>query len=141
MTTSALTQSVRTLVGSRDDGAFLRLALRLDAAASGTLGVVTLAAAPAVSDLLGPAPGALRAVGAFLVVYAASLAVLAGLRSIPRPAAWTVVVGNLAWVVGSGVVAFAAGDLTSLGTAAVLAQATAVAGFADLQWVGLRRSR
>lgn len=138
---TTLTHTVRTLVTTRDDGRFLRLALRLDAAASGALGVVSLVAAPAVSDLLGASPGAFRAVGAFLVVYAAGLAALAGLRTIPRPAAWTVVVGNLAWALATGVLAFAVHDLTTLGTLVVLAQALAVAGFADLQWVGLRRSR
>jgi len=138
---TTMTQSVRTLVSTRDDGRFLRLALRLDAVASGALGVVSLVAAPAMSDLLGPGAGALRGIGAFLVAYAAGLALLAGLRSIPRPAAWTVVVGNLAWAVGTGVLAFAVHDLTTLGTVVVLAQAVAVLGFADLQWVGLRRSR
>jgi hypothetical protein len=141
MTTQTLTDTVRTLVSTRDDGRFLRLALRLDAAASGALGVVSLVAAPAVADLLGTGAGTYRAVGAFLVVYAAGLVALAALRSIPRPGAWTVVVGNLAWAVGTGVLAFAVHELTTLGTTVVLAQAAAVAVFADLQWVGLRRSR
>jgi hypothetical protein len=138
---TTMTQSVRTLVSTRDDGSFLRLALRLDAVASGALGIVSLAAAPAESDLLGPGTGALRGIGVFLVAYAAGLVLLAGLRTIPRPAAWTVVVGNLAWAVGTGVLAFAVHDLTTLGTVVVLVQAVAVAAFADLQWVGLRRSR
>jgi hypothetical protein len=138
---TTVTHSVRTLVTTRDDGRFLRLALRLDAAASGALGVVSLGAASAVSDLLGPGTGVLRAIGAFLVVYAAGLVALAGLRSIPRPAVWTVVVGNLAWAVGTGVLAFAVHELTTLGTVVVLAQALAVAVFADLQWIGLRRAR
>jgi hypothetical protein len=137
---TTMTDTVRSLVSTRDDGRFLRLSLRLDAAASGALGVLALAAAPGLSDLLGPGTGALRAVGAFLVVYAASLALLAGLRSIPRPAAWTVVVGNLAWVAGSVVAAFAVHDLTGVGTVVVLAQAAAVLTFADLQAVGLRRA-
>lgn len=138
---SVMTQTVRTLVTTRDDGRFLRLALRLDAAASGTLGVVSLVAAPGLSDLLGPGAGALRGIGAFLVAYAAGLVLLAGLRSVPRPAAWAVVAGNAAWAVGTGVIAFAVHDLTAAGTAVVLAQAVAVAVFADLQWVGLRRCR
>jgi len=74
-------------------------------------------------------------------VYAAGLVLLAGLRSIPRPAAWTVVVGNLAWAAGTTVLAFAVHELTTFGTVVVLAQAAAVAAFADLQWVGLRRTR
>jgi len=138
---TTMTQTVRSLVSTRDDGGFLRLALRLDAAASGALGVVALAAAPAMSDLLGPGAGALRGIGAFLVAYAAGLVLLAGLRTIPRPAAWTVVVGNLVWAVGTAVLAFAVHELTTTGTAVVLAQAVAVVAFAELQWVGLRRTR
>jgi hypothetical protein len=39
------------------------------------------------------------------------------------------------------VLAFAVHDLTTLGAVVVLAQAVAVAAFADLQWIGLRRAR
>jgi hypothetical protein len=54
---------------------------------------------------------------------------------------WTVVVGNSAWVLGSIGAAVAGADtFTTLGVAVVLAQAAAVAVFADLQWVGLRRA-
>lgn len=138
---TTITHSVRTLVETRDDGSLLRLALRLDGTASGTLGLASLIAAPALSDPLGPGSGALRAIGVFMVVYAAVLLALAGLRAIPRAAVWIVVVGNLAWALGTGVAAFAVHDLTAVGTAVVLAQAVAVVGFADLQWLGLRRSR
>jgi hypothetical protein len=138
---TTMTQTARRLVSTSDDGGFLRLALRLDAAASGALGTLSLVAAPALSDRLGPDAGALRAIGAFLVLYAAGLVLLAALRAIPRTAAWVVVAGILAWAVGTGVAAFTVHDLTALGTAVVLAQAVAVAAFADLQWVGLRRSR
>lgn len=125
-----------------DGGRLLRLALRLDAAASGALGVAGLAAAPLLSDLLGPPAAVLLGVGGFLVLYAAALVLLAARASIPRPAAWTVVAGNSAWVIGS-VVAVVAGweNLTPLGVAVTLAQALAVAAFAALQWVGLRRCR
>jgi hypothetical protein len=138
--TSNLTDTFRSFAAARDEGRFLRLALRLDAAASGALGVLALAAAPALADLLGPGTGALRALGAFLVVYAVGLTLLAALRSIPRPGAWTVVVGNLGWVAASVVAAFAVHDLTTLGTVLVLAQAVAVLTFADLQVVGLSRA-
>ena len=138
---TTMTQTVRNLVTTRDDGSFLRLALRLDAAASGALGVLSLAAAPGLSDLLGTGTGALRAIGAFLVGYAAGLVTLAAIRDIPRPGAWTVVVGNVAWAVGTGALAFAVDDLTTVGTVVVLAQAAAVLTFADVQVVGLRRSR
>ncbi|GAA3250018.1 hypothetical protein GCM10017691_61510 [Pseudonocardia petroleophila] len=118
----------------------LRLALRIDATASGALGVLALAATPLLVDLLGPPAPVLVGVGAFFVVFAAGLLVLAARRRIPRPAARTVVVGNAAWVVASVLVAVLAGQvLTGLGVAVVLVQAGAVAVFAELQRRGLRR--
>lgn len=124
-----------------DGGRLLRRALRTDAAASGALGVLALAAAPALVDLLGPPAPVLVGVGAFLVVFAAGLLVLAARPQVPRPAAWAVVLGNAAWVAGSVLATVVAGSsLTALGVAVVLAQAAAVAVFADLQWLGLRRT-
>jgi biotin transporter BioY len=125
---------------STDNGRLLRLALRVDAVASGALGVLGLAGAPLLTDVLGAQSVIFRATGAFLVGYAAALVVIAARPRIPRPAAWTVVIGNTAWVLGS-VLAVVAGraSLTALGVAFVLAQAVAVAVFADLQWMGLRR--
>jgi hypothetical protein len=64
------------------------------------------------------------------------------MRTIPRPAAWTAVVGNLAWSAGSiAAVVAARGSLTALGVGVVLVQAAAVAVFAEFQWLGLRRAR
>jgi hypothetical protein len=130
------------LAAVRDDGRLLRLALRLDAAASGALGLLAVGAAAPLSGLLGPATGVLLGTGAFLVVYALGLVVVAARPVISRPAAWTVVVGNSVWVLGSvGAVVAGREELTTLGVAVVLAQAAAVAVFADLQWLGLRRAR
>jgi len=135
-----MTSTTGTRTPTRDGGRLLRRALRLDAAASGALGALSLAAAPALVGLLGPPAPVLLGVGAFLVVFAAALFVLAARPSIPRPAAWTVVVGNAGWVVASVAAAVpGASVLTGLGIAVVLAQAAAVAVFADLQWLGLRR--
>jgi hypothetical protein len=134
--------SVPTHRTSPDGGRLLRLALRVDAAASGALGVLGVAVAPLLTDLLGPQGAVLRATGAFLVGYAAALVVIAARPRIPLPAAWIVVVGNAAWVLGS-VIAVVAGraSLTALGVAFVLLQALAVAVFAELQWMGIRRAQ
>jgi hypothetical protein len=130
------------LATASDGGRLLRFALRLDSAGSGSLGVVGLAAASLLSDLLGVTENVLRGTGTFLVAYAVALVVLAAMRTIPRPAAWSVVVANLLWSVGSILTVVAAGEsLTGLGVAVVLVQAAAVAVFAGLQWVGLRRAR
>jgi hypothetical protein len=126
----------------RDGGRFLRFALRLDAAASAALGLLGLAATAPLTGLLGTTTGALLGTGAFLVGYALLLLLIAARQPIPRSAAWAVVLGNVLWVLSSiGAVVAGRDSLTALGVTVVLAQAAAVAVFADLQWLGLRRAR
>jgi hypothetical protein len=113
----------------------LRAVLRLDAVASGTLGLAAVAGAGVLDTALGLPSSLLLGVGVFLVVYAAGLVALAGRAVIPRPATWVVVLGNSAWVLASlGLVVGAWDRLTVLGAIIVLAQAAAVAVFADLQY-------
>jgi hypothetical protein len=134
--------SLARIAAVRDGGRLLRFALRLDAAGSGALGLLGLAAAAPLAEPLGTTAGALRGTGAFLAGYALVLVLLAARPVIPRAAAWTVVLGNTVWVLGSIGAAVAGRDsFTVLGVAVVLAQAAAVAVFADLQWLGLRRAR
>lgn len=134
--------SLTRIAAVRDGGRLLRFALRLDAAGSGALGLIGLVAAGQLADPLGMTAGALRGTGAFLVGYALALVLIAARSAIPRTAAWIVVIGNTAWVLGSIGAAVAGQDtFTALGVAVVLAQAAAVAVFADLQWIGLRRAR
>ena len=134
--------SLARITAVRDGGRLLRFALRLDAAGSGALGLVGLAAAAPLADPLGMTAAGLLGTGAFLVAYALALVLLAARPVIPRAAAWTVVLGNAAWVLGSLGAAVAGREtFTALGVAVVLAQAAAVAVFADLQWLGLRRAR
>jgi hypothetical protein len=118
----------------------LRPVLRLDAAASGALGVAAAAGAGVLDTLLGLPADLLRGVGIFLVVYAVGLVVLAARPRIPRPAVWVVVLGNSAWVLASlGLAVGLWSTMTVLGLVVVLAQAGAVAVFADLQYAALRR--
>jgi hypothetical protein len=119
----------------------LRLSLNLDALASGALGVLLAAAGAVLDELLGIPAATLVPVGVFLVVYAAALWYIGSRPQVSRPAVWVVVVGNLGWVAAS-VVAAAAGwwSPTALGTVVLLAQAAAVALFAELQFTGLRRA-
>lgn len=118
----------------------LRPVLRLDAAASGALGVAAAAGAGVLDTLLGLPADLLLGVGIFLVVYAVGLVVLAARPRIPRPAVWVVVLGNSAWVLASlGLAVGLWSTMTVLGVAVVLAQAGAVAVFADLQYAALRR--
>jgi hypothetical protein len=125
-----------------DPRGLLRLALRLDAGASGAVGLLALVAAPALDGLLGTPRALLGPVGLVLVAYATLLWIMAVPAGVSQSLVWAVIVGNGLWVVASAAVV-AAGwlPLTGLGVAVVLAQAAAVALVAALQLVGLRRAR
>ena len=129
------------LTATRDGGRLLRFALRLDAAGSGALGLIGVAAATPLAGLLGASAAGILGTGVFLLVFATALLLLAARPTIPRAAAWTVIAGNVAWVLSSIGAAVAGPDWTALGVGVVLAQAGAVAVFAELEWLGLRRAR
>ncbi len=118
----------------------LRTALRLDAAASGAMGaLLALGAGPLAGPLGLPEP-LLREAGLLLVPFAAAVAYLGRRAPVPRAAAAAVVAVNLGWVAASAaLLALPAVAPSALGTAFVVAQALAVLGFAEAQWVGLRR--
>jgi hypothetical protein len=123
-------------------GSLLRNALILDAAVSGANGVTYLAAAGPIGDLLGLPEDLLRGIGAFLVAYAAAVAAVATRPVIPRAGALAVVAGNVVWA-GASLTAAATGwhDPEAAGTVWIALQALVVAGFAELQVMGLRSPR
>jgi hypothetical protein len=125
-----------------DGGRLLRLALKLDAAAAGALGALLAIGGAELDGPLGAPTTFLVPTGLFLVAYAMCLWFVATRPSVSRPAVWTVIGLNLLWVADS-VVLVAAGwfALTALGTGFVLVQAAAVALVADLEFMGLRRTR
>ncbi|BBF99063.1 MULTISPECIES: hypothetical protein [Pseudonocardia] len=116
----------------------IRPALRVDALASGGLGAITAAGAVLLAPLLGLPIGLLVGAGAFLVLFAGALLVLAARRPVPDGAAWAVVLVNVLWVVASVALVPMAAP-TALGTAFLLAQALVVVGFAGWQSAALRR--
>ena len=62
--------------------------------------------------------------------------------ALPRWLVWTVILGNFAWAAKSVLLVFSAWVApTAYGIAFVLAQAAAVALFAELQYLGLKRSQ
>jgi hypothetical protein len=123
-----------------ENGGLLRLALKLDAAASGALGALLVAAGSVLDDLLGLPLALLLPVGMFLLAYATFVWVVGTRPRISKTAAWAVVAVNLVWVADSvALVATAWFPLTTLGAAFVLAQAAAVFLFADLQFLSLLR--
>ncbi len=128
---------------------FLRAALKLDAVASGAVGVLMLLAAgfvvgderPLVT-LLGAPVALLASAGLFLIAFAVFVWLSGSQRRVGGAAPGTVVAINSLWVLASvAVVAAGAFPLTALGALFVLVQAGAVALFAVLQSIGLRRVR
>lgn len=119
----------------------LRAFLKLDALASGLLGLLLVAASGQLATLLGLPTALLAPVGVFLVMFAVWVWRV-GAPATPAPAAVRAIIfGNVLWVVASVIVA-AAGwfSPTTLGTAFILVQAIAVAVFAGGQSAGLRRA-
>ncbi|MGW0810133.1 hypothetical protein [Nonomuraea sp. NPDC002799] len=129
------------LTVTADRTTFLRLALASDAVVTGGNGLVYLAFAGPVSDLLGPDATLLRGIGAFLLVYGAAVGLLATRRPISPAATRAVIALNLAWAAGSVVtVVTGAGQFTTIGAIWAIAQALVVGGFAELQITGLRKT-
>jgi uncharacterized protein YjeT (DUF2065 family) len=120
---------------------FLRFALAADAAASGAMGLAFAAAPAAIGALTSLPAGLLRYAGLFLVAYAALLAWLAARNAVPRPMLWLLVAGNLIWAVDCAALPLL-GIVTpnGWGIALLAVQAVAVAVFAELYIIALRRA-
>ncbi|MBI5909421.1 MAG: hypothetical protein HY848_05660, partial [Betaproteobacteria bacterium] len=83
----------------------------------------------------------LREVGLFLIVYAAFVGWLGTRQSMMKALVLIVIVGNAAWTLGSIALLFSgAVSPNILGMAMVVAQAIATGVFAELQYIGLRKS-
>jgi hypothetical protein len=120
---------------------FLRRALLADAIFSGVSAVLLSFGGGALAPILNLPEALLRETGLFLIAYAALVGWLGSRRSMPMPLGWIVIAGNAAWALASIALLFS-GAVTPnlLGAAAVAMQAIAVGMFAELQYVGLRRS-
>jgi hypothetical protein len=121
---------------------FLRRVLGADALASGATGLLMAAAAQPLAGLTGLPVGLTQPAGLFLIGYAAAVAWLAARPQPPRGLVWTVVALNLIWAVESVMLPLLGWiSPTPLGLAFVIGQAVVVAVFAELQFIGLRRTR
>lgn len=121
-------------------GGLLRLALGLDAVVTGANGAAYLLGATVLDGPLGLSPALLRGVGAFLLVYAGAVWLVASSRRIRGAAVEAVIGANALWAAGSVAVAVVGvGSLTGLGAGWLVLQAVVVAAFAALQVLGLRR--
>jgi hypothetical protein len=118
----------------------LRRALRLDAVMSAAAGIVmALCAAPLQALLQLPAT-LLLAAGVFCIGYAIVLAGMARRLALPGWTVWTIIVGNALWAAACVLLAVAGWlQPNAYGIAFLLVQGALVAGFAELQWLAVRR--
>jgi hypothetical protein len=119
----------------------LRRALLADAIFSGASALLLSLGAGALAPLLDLPQALLRETGLFLIAYTALVGWLGTRPSMPRALVAIVVAGNAAWTIASVALLFS-GWVTPnlLGEILVAAQAIVVGVFAELQYVGLRRS-
>ena len=119
----------------------LRQALLSDAVTSAACGLLMLLGAGPLSGLLGVPEMLLRLAGAVLLPYAALIAYLGLREQLQRPIVWAVVIGNVIWTADSLLLLMSGWvEPTRAGYAFVIAQALVVLMYAELQYMGLRRS-
>lgn len=120
---------------------FLRRALIADAVFSGVAALGFTFGAGAFAALFNMPESFLREVGLFLVAYAAFVGWLGTRAAMMKPLVLLVVIGNAAWTLGSIALLFSGAVApNALGMAMVEAQAIATGVFAELQYIGLRKS-
>jgi hypothetical protein len=119
----------------------LRRALLADAVFSGIAAALLTVDAGALAPLLELPEGLLRETGLFLIAYTALVGWLSSRSSLPKVLVMLVIAGNAAWTVGS-IALLLSGTVApnALGEAFIVAQAIATGVFAELQYMGLRRS-
>ncbi|WP_431204042.1 hypothetical protein ACQ86E_02470 [Bradyrhizobium betae] len=124
-----------------DASTFLRRALLADAIFSGVAALGFTFGAGAFATLFNLPESLLRETGLFLIAYTALVGWLATRSAVPRPLVLLVVVGNAAWTAGSIALLLSGAVSPNIGgELIVVAQAIATGVFAELQYVGLRKS-
>ena len=120
---------------------FLSRALLADAVFSGVAAVALTLGAGAFAPLLNLPEALLRETGLFLIAYTALVGWLGSRQSMLKALVLIVIVGNTAWTLGSIALLFSgAVSPNLLGQIFVVAQAIATGVFAELQYIGLRKS-
>lgn len=124
-----------------DASTFLRRALLADAIFSGVAALGFTFGAGTFARLFNLPEALLLETGLFLIAYTALVGWLASRAAVPKPLVLLVVVGNAAWTVGSIALLLSGAVSPNIaGELMVVAQAIATGVFAELQYVGLRRS-
>ena len=119
---------------------YIRRSLQLDAAATGVTALLALAAAGPLSTRFGLSETLLQVVGIGLLPFVCFVAWSATRPQVPVGAIRLVVAANIVWVIAS-IWLLLSGWVapTTFGVVFVVAQATIVAVFAELQVIGLRK--
>lgn len=124
-----------------DASTLLRRALLADAIFSGVAALGFTFGASTFATLFNLPEALLRETGLFLIAYAALVGWLASRTSVAKVLVLLVVVGNAAWTVGSIALLLSGAVSPNLaGELMIVAQAIATGVFAELQYMGLRRS-
>ena len=120
---------------------FLSRALLADAIFSGVAAAALAVGAGLLAPFLNLPEVLLRETGLFLIGYTALIGWLAARSSVPKVLVLIVIAGNAAWTLGSLALLFSgAVSPNLLGQVFVVAQAIATGAFAELQYIGLRKS-
>jgi hypothetical protein len=120
---------------------FLRRALTIDAVVSGVTALLLVLAGTKLARWLDVPEALPRYAAIVLVPFVIYVGILARREVVPRASVVAVIAMNIAWVVASvWLVMGGAIRPNALGYAFIIGQALAVALFAELQYVGLRRA-
>src|ERR1700745_465925 len=124
-----------------DASTFLRRALLADAVFRGVAAIGFTFGAVAFATLFNLPEALLRETGLFLIAYTALVGWLATRPAPPKASGMGGVAGNAAWTLASIALLFSGAISPNLlGEIVVVAQAIATGVFAELQYIGLRRS-
>jgi hypothetical protein len=121
---------------------FLRRVFLLDAIVSGMMALLLTLDAGALASWLELPEALLRETGLFLIAYTALVGWLGTRQSMPKAWAIFVIAGNAAWTVASIALLFSSVVTPNLlGEVFIAAQAIVPGTLAELQYIGLRRSK
>jgi hypothetical protein len=120
---------------------FLSRALLADAVFSGISAISLTFGASVLASFLNLPEALLRESGLFLIAYSAFVGWLGTRQTVLKALAWLVITGNAAWTLASIALLFSGAVNPNLtGLIVVVAQAIATGVFAELQYIGLRKS-
>ena len=120
---------------------FLRRAILADASFSGVAALLLTFGAGTLATLLNLPEELLRESGLFLIAYTALVGWLGVREAMPKALVVIVIAGNAAWTIASISLLFSSAVTPNLlGEAFVVMQAIVTGVFAELQYIGLRKS-